>query len=68
MSSPDEVISREVLLNEIWDDKDFVDDNTLTVNITRVKKLFEKMGIEDVIKTKRGMGYMLSREAIDEQN
>ncbi|MDO5157096.1 MAG: response regulator transcription factor [Eubacteriales bacterium] len=66
MQNPDEVISRETLLGEIWDDKSFVDDNTLTVNMTRLKKIFESMGLENSIKTKRGMGYIFSTGEIDE--
>ena len=66
MNNPGEVISREELLNEIWDDKDFVDDNTLTVNITRVKKLLEKMGLNNIIKTKRGVGYVFCQEDVNE--
>lgn len=66
MKNPDEVISRETLLGEIWDDKSFVDDNTLTVNMTRLKKLFDGMGLGNTIKTKRGMGYIFSSEDIDE--
>ncbi len=65
MKYPDEVVSREKLLEEIWDDKCFVDDNTLTVNITRLKKLFETMGITNVIKTKRGLGYIFDSEEIN---
>lgn len=62
MDNPDKVLTREELLSEIWDDKNFVDDNTLTVNVTRVKKIFEKLGIENAITTKRGVGYIFMLE------
>lgn len=65
MQNPDEVISRETLLGEIWDDKSFVDDNTLTVNMTRLKKVFENLGLGNSIKTKRGMGYIFCTGEID---
>lgn len=61
----DKVVSREMLLDAIWDDKDFVDDNTLTVNVTRIKKKLESLGYENVIQTKRGIGYMFSTEGIE---
>lgn len=54
----DTVLSREELLAELWDEITFVDDNTLTVNVTRVKSKLSELGIEDVIKTKRGLGYI----------
>ena len=53
------VITREQLLNELWDEDEFVDDNTLTVNITRVKKLIKNNNLNLNIETKRGIGYVL---------
>ena len=43
----------------LWDSEWFVDDNTLTVNINRLRKKFESIGVEDVIQTKRGQGYLM---------
>lgn len=60
----DKVVSRETLLDAIWDDKEFVDDNTLTVNVTRIKKKLESLGYESVIQTKRGIGYIFNSEEI----
>lgn len=59
------VISREELLSELWDDSSFVDDNTLTVNITRVKNKLSEIGIKEVIKTKRGAGYIFDSSALE---
>ncbi len=59
-----QVISREELLEELWDEISFVDDNTLTVNVTRVKNKLMDLGIEDVIKTKRGVGYLFDTSVI----
>lgn len=55
------VVSREELLSLLWDDMTFVDDNTLTVNITRVKKKLAEIGINDCISTKRGVGYVFAK-------
>ncbi|HEY4543553.1 MAG TPA: response regulator transcription factor [Tissierellaceae bacterium] len=53
------IVSREELLEELWDDVSFVDDNTLSVNITRIRKQLAKLGIFDAVVTKRGLGYIL---------
>lgn len=55
------VVTREDILEALWDDMTFVDDNTLTVNMTRVKKKLSDLGIKDVISTKRGVGYVFNR-------
>lgn len=52
------IISRETLLEALWDDVSFVDDNTLTVNVTRVRKRLEELGLQNVIETRRGQGYL----------
>lgn len=52
-------ISRISLLEALWDDTNFIDDNTLTVNITRVRKRLSAIGLDDVIINKRGVGYAL---------
>lgn len=62
MRNAGRVISREELLEAIWDNESFVDDNTLTVNITRTKKKLTSLGLEDIIITKRGVGYVLQRD------
>jgi len=54
-----EIVPREKLLEELWDDMDFVDDNTLSVNIGRLRKRLEDIGIKDAIQTKRGQGYSI---------
>lgn len=55
------IVSRDELLIEIWDDMDFVDDNTLSVNINRLRKRLEEVGIYDSLKTKRGQGYLMEK-------
>lgn len=53
------IVTREELMKYLWDSEWFVDDNTLTVNINRLRKKFESIGVEDVIQTKRGQGYLM---------
>lgn len=53
------VVQRETLMNHLWQHCSFVDDNTLTVNVNRLRKHLKEMGIEDCIQTKRGEGYII---------
>ncbi|PAV28153.1 DNA-binding response regulator [Virgibacillus profundi] len=55
-----QVLSRTYLLEILWDDEHFVDDNTLSVNITRLRKKLEEIGIQKSIQTVRGAGYKMS--------
>jgi DNA-binding response OmpR family regulator len=57
IQNKDKVVKREEILEELWDESFFVDDNTLTVNVTRVKSKLSDLGIINAIKTKRGVGY-----------
>ncbi|MCI3923937.1 response regulator transcription factor [Paenibacillus sp. TRM 82003] len=52
------VISRDDLIRKLWEDEQFVNDNTLTANITRLRQKLEKIGLSEAIVTKKGMGYM----------
>ena len=54
-----EIVSRDEIMNALWDNCMFVDDNTLTVNMTRLKGKLEEIGLVGTIATKRGMGYQL---------
>lgn len=53
------IVSRDALITYLWDSEMFVDDNTLTVNITRIRNKLERIGVCGVIQTKRGQGYLL---------
>lgn len=57
MGQAPKVVSREKLLEELWDDQAFVDENTLNVNMTRVRKKLADYGVHSVIETVRGAGY-----------
>lgn len=59
MESYPEVVSRQDLLSQIWDDEHFVDDNTLSVNMTRLRRKLEQLGLANSILTVRGRGYRL---------
>lgn len=53
------IVSREEIMNYLWESENFIDDNTLTVNMTRLRGKLEELGIKDSIETKRGQGYIL---------
>ena len=53
------VVSRDAIMTKLWESDSFVDDNTLTVNITRIRRKLESLGIRDFIVTKKGLGYMV---------
>ena len=53
------VVSRDVIMKRLWDSDCFVDDNTLTVNIARLRKKLDEAGLADFIATKKGIGYLI---------
>ena len=53
------IVSRVDIMEYLWDSSMFVNDNTLTVNITRIRNKIEEIGLKDFIKTKRGQGYII---------
>lgn len=54
-----EVVSRSELMNHLWESDSFIDDNTLTVNVARLRKKLEDIGLINFIVTKKGIGYMI---------
>lgn len=54
-----QIISREELIDDLWENQIFIDDNTLSVNITRIRGKMKEMGLENLIVTRRGQGYQL---------
>ena len=60
MESKGKVISREKLMERLWETDSFVDENTLTVNINRLRKKLDAIGLQDFITTKFGVGYIIS--------
>jgi len=59
MENKGKVVSRERLMEALWETDCFVDENTLTVNVGRLRKTLESVGLNDLIKTKFGVGYIL---------
>lgn len=54
-----EIVSRDEIMEELWQSEEFVDDNTLTVNVNRLRKKLDEIGAVSFIQTKRGQGYMI---------
>lgn len=54
-----QIAKREEIINHCWQSDDFIDDNTLSVNITRLRKKIAEVGLTDLIQTKKGIGYFL---------
>lgn len=59
MASPGKIVSRDTLMEKLWATDSFVDENTLSVNVTRLRRKLEAAGLPDFIKTRKGMGYMI---------
>lgn len=59
MKNKDQIVSRDQIMNALWQDEYFIDDNTLTVNVTRLRKKLESVGLVDIIVTKKRQGYLL---------
>ena len=56
------IVSREYLMKELWNSDFFIDDNTLSVNVARLRKKLEAVGLKDFIETKKGVGYGLRHD------
>ena len=59
LSNKGKIISRDDLINYLWDNNEFVDDNTLTVNINRLRNKLATLGYNELIITRRGQGYII---------
>ena len=59
MENAGQVVSRDTIMIHLWNSESFIDDNTLTVNLTRIRKKISQIGIDDYITTKKGMGYLV---------
>ena len=53
------VVSRDEIMDYLWESEEFIDDNTLSVNIKRLRAKLEELGLVDIIETRRGQGYIL---------
>lgn len=59
MKNKGKIISRDRIMRSLWDDDTFINDNTLTVNVNRLRKRLEDIGLKDFIETKKGQGYVI---------
>ncbi len=53
------IVSRDELMTELWNNDEYINDNALTVNISRLRNKFRELGVEDAIETRKGQGYIL---------
>ena len=59
MNNQEKIVSREEIIEELWDTDEFISENTLTVNVNRLRKKLASIGLNDFIETKKGQGYIL---------
>ncbi|WP_449622434.1 response regulator transcription factor [Robertmurraya sp. Marseille-Q9965] len=59
MRNIEKIVSREDMMQALWNEEQFIDDNTLTVNVNRLRKKIAALGLEDFIVTRKGMGYLI---------
>lgn len=57
----EKIVSREEIMDCLWETESFIDDNTLTVNITRLRNKLEELNLKELLETRRGQGYILRR-------
>lgn len=62
MSHAGQIVSRDEIMNGLWETENYIDDNTLTVNMTRLRKRLDEIGVSGFIETKKGMGYRIAME------
>lgn len=59
LQNRDKIVSRQEIMECLWDTDSFIDDNTLTVNVTRLRNKLEELNLKELLQTKRGQGYIL---------
>ena len=62
MENKGRVVSRDTLMTKLWETDNYIEENTLTVNVGRLRKKLEKAGMEGFINTKVGGGYIIEKE------
>lgn len=60
LNHQNKIVTRDELMTALWNNEEFINDNALSVNISRLRKKLESLGYEDAIDTRKGMGYILS--------
>lgn len=61
MEAKGSIVTRETMIRKLWDDESFIDDNTLTVNVARLRKKLSDFGLKELISTQKGIGYLIKR-------
>ena len=61
MENKEKIVSRDDLMAKIWENDDYIDENTLSVNVNRLRKKLSGIGLDDFIITKKGLGYKLGQ-------
>ncbi|MEO2076105.1 MAG: response regulator transcription factor [Bacillus sp. (in: firmicutes)] len=59
LKNKETIVSRDGIMTVLWESENFIDDNTLTVNIARLRRKLEELGLDQFIETKKGLGYMI---------
>ena len=59
MENKEKVVSRDMLMTRLWESDSYVDENTLSVNVNRLRRKLDSVGLNDFIQTKKGIGYRL---------
>lgn len=59
MEHTDKIVDRDTIIAALWESDEFIDDNTLTVNVARLRRKLETVGLKEMILTKKGIGYMV---------
>ena len=58
------VVPREDLIQALWDTEEFIDENTLTVNVARLRQRLKQIGVEELISTRKGVGYLIYERTV----
>ena len=59
LNNQNRIVSRDELMSELWNNEEYINDNALTVNISRLRTKLKDFGYSDVIETRKGQGYIL---------
>ena len=59
MENRGRIVSRETIMEALWESDSFVDENTLSVNVNRLRRKLSEAGLQDLIQTKKGVGYLV---------
>ena len=59
LTHQNKIVTRDELMTDLWDNHEYINDNALTVNISRLRSKLKELGIEDMIETRKGIGYIL---------